>query len=69
MNRIRYEDLPEIKAVDYHDLMKVYEIQSILLVGEMMARASMFRDESRWGYHHWRVDSPEKNLNGTALGL
>jgi succinate dehydrogenase/fumarate reductase flavoprotein subunit len=60
MNRIRREDLPEIKAVDYHDLMKVYEIRSILLVGEMMARASLFRDESRWGYHHWRVDIPEK---------
>ena len=60
MKRIRREDLPEIKAVDYHDLMKVYEIRSILQVGEMMARASLFRDESRWGYHHWRVDIPEK---------
>jgi succinate dehydrogenase/fumarate reductase flavoprotein subunit len=60
MNRIRREDLPEIKAVDYHDLLKVYEIESILLVGEMMGKASLFRDESRWGYHHWRVDIPEK---------
>jgi succinate dehydrogenase/fumarate reductase flavoprotein subunit len=60
MKRIRSEDMPEIKAVDYHDLMKVYEIRSILQVGEMMARASLFRDESRWGYHHWRVDIPEK---------
>ena len=60
MNRIRREDLPDIKAVDYHDLLKVYEIQSILLVGEMMGRASLFREESRWGYHHWRVDIPEK---------
>ncbi len=60
MNRIRSEDLPEIKAVDYHDLLKVHEIKSILLVGEMMARASLFRDESRWGYQHWRADIPEK---------
>jgi succinate dehydrogenase/fumarate reductase flavoprotein subunit len=60
MERIRREDLPEIKAVDYHDLMKVYEIGCILRVGEMMAHASLFRDESRWGYQHWRVDIPEK---------
>ena len=60
MQRIRREDVPELKTVDYHDLMKAYEIQSILLTGEMMARASLFRDESRWGYHHWRVDIPYK---------
>jgi succinate dehydrogenase/fumarate reductase flavoprotein subunit len=60
MERIRREDLPRIKAVDFHDLLKVYEIESILLVGEMMAKASLFRDESRWGYFHWRVDIPEK---------
>ena len=60
MERIRREDLPEVKAEDYHDLLKVHEIRSILLVGEMMARASLFREESRWGYQHWRVDVPEK---------
>jgi hypothetical protein len=60
MERIRGEDLPEIKALDYHDLLKVYEIECILTVGEMMARASRFREESRWGYQHWRTDIPEK---------
>jgi succinate dehydrogenase/fumarate reductase flavoprotein subunit len=60
MQRIRREDLPQIKAVDYHDLLKVHEIRSILLVGEMMAKASLFRDESRWGYQHWRIDIPKK---------
>lgn len=60
MERIRQEDLPEIKAEDPHDLLKAHEIGSILMVGEMMARASLFRDESRWGYQHWRVDIPEK---------
>ncbi len=60
MERIRHEDLPQIKAVDYHDLLKVYEIGCILRVGEMMARASLFRDESRWGYMHWRSDLPFK---------
>lgn len=60
MERIRTEDLPEIKAVDYHDLIKAHEIRSIVTVGEMMARASLFREESRWGYQHWRVDIPQK---------
>jgi len=60
MERIRREDLPRIKAADYHDLLKAHEIKSILLVGEMMAGASLFRDESRWGYFHWRLDIPEK---------
>lgn len=60
MERIRNEDLPEIRAVDYHDLLKVHEIGCILTVGEMMARASLFREESRWGYQHWRTDIPMK---------
>jgi hypothetical protein len=60
MERIRNEDVPEIKAVDFHDLLKVFEIECILNVGEMMARASLFRDESRWGYQHWRTDIPAK---------
>ncbi len=60
MQRIRQEDLPQIKAHDFHDLLKVREIESILTVGEMMARASLYRDESRWGYQHWRVDMPYK---------
>jgi succinate dehydrogenase/fumarate reductase flavoprotein subunit len=61
MERIRREDLPRIKARDYHELIKSYEIESILTVGEMMAKASLYRDESRWGYQHWRVDMPAKD--------
>ena len=60
MERIAQEDLPRLRARDYHDLVKAYEIQSILTVGEMMARASLYRDESRWGYQHWRVDLPAR---------
>jgi hypothetical protein len=71
MERIRQEDLPEIKAEDLHDLLKAHEIRSILMVGEMMARASIFRDESRWGYQHWRVDIPEKKTEweGTWVAI
>jgi succinate dehydrogenase/fumarate reductase flavoprotein subunit len=60
MERIRNEDLPRVKALDYHDLLKAWEIGCILTVGEMMARSSLFRDESRWGYQHWRADVPFK---------
>jgi succinate dehydrogenase/fumarate reductase flavoprotein subunit len=60
MDRMRREDLPELRAVDYHDLLKAWEIGCILTVGEMMARTSLFREESRWGYQHWRVDIPCK---------
>lgn len=61
MRRIREQDLPEITAVDFHDLMKVHEIENILLVGEMLAESSLRRTESRWGYHHWRLDMPDKD--------
>jgi succinate dehydrogenase/fumarate reductase flavoprotein subunit len=60
MQRIRNEDVPQIKAVDFHDALKVFEIECILNVGEMMARTSLYRDESRWGYQHWRSDIPYK---------
>jgi succinate dehydrogenase/fumarate reductase flavoprotein subunit len=60
MERIRNEDIPQIHARDCHDLLKAWEIGCILTVGEMMARASLFRDESRWGYQHWRADIPFK---------
>ena len=61
MERMMREDIPQIKAVDFHDLMKVQEIKNILLVGNMLAKASLFRTESRWGYQHWRVDMPAKD--------
>ena len=60
MERIRNEDIPQIKADDYHNLLKCHEVQSILLMGEIMSKASLFRDESRWGAHHWRLDMPAK---------
>jgi succinate dehydrogenase/fumarate reductase flavoprotein subunit len=66
MERIRNDDLPEIRVDNYHDLLKAHELRSILLVGEMMARASLFREESRWGYQHWRADLPAKNTEWDA---
>lgn len=59
--RIREEDIPRIKVEDYHDLIKVTEIKSILVCAEMAARASLFRTESRWGLSHFRLKYPARD--------
>lgn len=59
--RIREEDIPRIKVNDYHDLIKVTEIKSILICAEMAARASLFRTESRWGLSHFRLNYPKRD--------
>lgn len=61
IDRIRNEDLPRIKVEDYHDLIKVTEVRSIIDCAEMAARASLFRTESRWGLGHYRLAYPERN--------
>lgn len=58
--RIEEEDFPRIKVDDYHDLIKVTEVRSILKCAEMAARASLFRTESRWGLGHYRLAYPER---------
>ncbi|WP_094606458.1 hypothetical protein SPSIL_046490 [Sporomusa silvacetica DSM 10669] len=59
--RIRKEDLPRIKVNDYHDLIKVTEVQSIIDCAEMAARASLYRTESRWGLGHYRLAYPQRD--------
>lgn len=46
---------------DSHELMRALEAQSILDCADMAAQASLFRTESRWGLHHYRVDYPERD--------
>ncbi|WP_301860623.1 fumarate reductase/succinate dehydrogenase flavoprotein subunit [uncultured Megasphaera sp.] len=60
-DRIRREDIPRIVVEDYHDLVKVTEIKSILVCAEMAARASLFRTESRWGLSHYRLKYPKRD--------
>jgi succinate dehydrogenase/fumarate reductase flavoprotein subunit len=50
-----------MSASDPHELMRAMEAWSIRDCGEMAARASLFRTESRWGLYHLRVDFPERN--------
>ncbi|MFD2645573.1 fumarate reductase/succinate dehydrogenase flavoprotein subunit [Pseudomonas japonica] len=54
-------DLAQIKAHNPHELMRAMEVAVIRDCAEMAARASLFREESRWGLYHHRVDFPERN--------
>ncbi|APM40278.1 fumarate reductase/succinate dehydrogenase flavoprotein subunit [Clostridium kluyveri] len=61
IDRIRREDIPRIKVDDYHNLIKVTEVKSILDCAEMAAKASLYRTESRWGLGHYRLAYPERD--------
>ena len=63
IERIEREDIPRIKVDDFHDLIKVTEVKSILRCAEMAARASLFRTESRWGLGHFRLAYPYRDPN------
>ena len=54
-------DLDQMKANNPHELMRAMEVTVIRDCAEMAARASLFREESRWGLYHHRVDFPERN--------
>lgn len=49
----------ELIAGDYHELMRVEESRSLLAAARIMAAASSFRKESRFGLCHTRIDYPE----------
>ena len=51
--------LGEVKAGNYHELMRVAELKDLLLVGKLVARAALERRESRMGSSHMRGDYPE----------
>lgn len=55
LNRILSEFLQEP-----HELMRATEVSFIRDCAEMAARASLFREESRWGLYHYRADSLKK---------
>jgi succinate dehydrogenase/fumarate reductase flavoprotein subunit len=55
------QDIAQIKANNPHELMRAMEVSVIRDCAEMAARASLFREESRWGLYHYRVDYPTRN--------
>lgn len=60
----RDNDLPSLYAKDPHQLIKVHEVENMILVAEMFLRASLERKETR--SDHYREDYPEMN-NGRWL--
>lgn len=56
-----HSTLEMMGARDPHELMRCMEVHFIRDCAEMAARASLYRQESRWGLYHYRLDYPEKN--------
>ncbi|UCV09498.1 fumarate reductase/succinate dehydrogenase flavoprotein subunit [Dechloromonas denitrificans] len=54
-------DLDKLKARNPHELMRAMEVYAILDCAELAARASLYREESRWGLYHYRTDYPGRN--------
>lgn len=55
------EDIRNISAENPHELMRAMEVQVIHDCARMAAHASLFREESRWGLYHNRVDFPQRD--------
>jgi adenylylsulfate reductase subunit A len=49
----------EIRAENYHELMRVLETEQIMQVARIMCTASLARKETRFGVYHHRTDYPE----------
>ncbi len=54
-------DIEYLYARDPHELLRANEAQHVLDCALMAAKASMYRQESRWGLYHHYVDHPETN--------
>ena len=46
---------------DPHFASKILEIESIIETAVLSAHASLARQESRWGFWHYRSDFPERD--------
>jgi len=51
----------EVKANNYHELMRMAEFKDLLLIGKLVATAALERKESRMGMSHMRGDYPEQD--------
>jgi succinate dehydrogenase/fumarate reductase flavoprotein subunit len=61
MARFR-EELPRLVHVrDPHWASKILELEAIIEVSALSAHASLAREESRWGFWHYRTDHPHKD--------
>ena len=55
------DDLARMGARSPHELMRCAEVSFIRDCAELAARASLAREESRWGLYHERADVPQRN--------
>jgi adenylylsulfate reductase, subunit A len=51
----------DVKAENYHELMRVAEFRDLLLIGKLVATAALERKESRMGMSHMRGDYPNQD--------
>jgi len=61
IEHFRNVDLKLLGARDPHELGRAMEVHSIVDCAEMMAKASLFRKESRWGFYHYFLDYPKRD--------
>lgn len=55
------DDLAAMGARTPHELMRCAEVSFIRDCAELAARASLTREESRWGLYHQRADLPQRD--------
>jgi succinate dehydrogenase/fumarate reductase flavoprotein subunit len=53
-----------IRAKNFHELMRTFEFQDLLLVGKLIATSALARKESRMGLSHLRGDYPNQSDTG-----
>jgi len=61
MDRFQKEIREKVRVRHIHDLFKVLEVEDIILCAKLSATASLERQESRWGFWHYRADFPKKD--------
>jgi succinate dehydrogenase/fumarate reductase flavoprotein subunit len=53
--------IDQIKADNFHELMRALEFQDLLLVGKLVVTSALARKESRMGLSHLRADYPKES--------
>ncbi|RLC71276.1 MAG: hypothetical protein DRI26_05475 [Chloroflexi bacterium] len=73
LREVREKLLPQLKAANYHELMRSLEVGNILDVAEMHLLSALTRRETRFpGIRHYRIDYPhpdEENWRGKIVSL
>ncbi|PKN30876.1 MAG: FAD-binding protein [Deltaproteobacteria bacterium HGW-Deltaproteobacteria-21] len=60
------EFVPRLTAGDYHGLMRVSESKNIYAMSRIMTRTALYREESRFGLFHNRLDFPKTEEKWTG---